>query len=129
MCQKTLNPFNIRASKSRWLGSHGTYKGFVRFDSFEYGVRAGERLIANYIRKGFTSVYSIINRYAPLSENKTSDYIGYVVASFEHYGLSPYHIVIGSDSYFRLLRCIAIYESGVMLPIEFLTYVFDKWEI
>lgn len=130
ICQKTLCPFNIRdIGNNHWLGSHGTYKGFVRFDSFELGIRAGLRLLATYIRKGYTNTRSIIERYAPAFENNSKDYLHYVNSSFDRYGVSASDIRVGSDAFFVLARAIAIYETRCVIDFDYLHYVYDKWKI
>ena len=80
------NPFNIRRSRSRWLGlgvpngdrSMLRDKEFCQFQTLKYGLRAGLLLIANYIRyHRCDTIRKIVSRFAPSSENDTSAYINY----------------------------------------------------
>ena len=74
------NPLNIRFSiANNWIGQIKPKKGFCQFKSLYYGFRAGVRLIIRYRSFGKTCISQIINRFAPPSENKTGQYIDYVV--------------------------------------------------
>ena len=77
------NPLNIRyCQRNEWLGRKGETdkkdKSFEEFKSMYFGIRAGFILISNYIRSGHRTVELIITRWAPLTENKTEDYIRHV---------------------------------------------------
>lgn len=75
----TNNPGNIRVSNNRWLGSCGSYKGFVKFRSVEFGVRALLCLLRTYRKKyHLLTIRDIISRFAPSYENMTWSYIAYV---------------------------------------------------
>lgn len=76
------NPGNIRltfnsdGSKRFWKGEvEGTDKAFKTFSSMAYGYRALFALLKEYIGKGYNTIETIINRYAPASENATDKYI------------------------------------------------------
>lgn len=130
ICQHTKCPFNIRfSSYNNWIGQIGSYKGFCKFSDYEFGIRAGMKLLANYIRKGRKSIYNIINPYAPKIENNTSAYISYIQKAFDYYSVPYTNIEIGSQSYFVLCRAIAIYETGYVISFETLKYIYDKWLI
>lgn len=74
------NPLNIRFSPmNTWKGQIGSRKGFCVFDSFEHGFRAAFVLLHNYIRRDYDTVFEIVSRWAPASENDTKSYIRYVV--------------------------------------------------
>ena len=79
------NPLNIRRVPGQhWKGqeppSNSPLKGedreFVRFSSMEYGLRAAFCILDTY-RRNYKAVCieDIINRWAPPSENATSEYI------------------------------------------------------
>ncbi len=73
------NPLNIRYNKANdWEGQSGENKGFCVFSSSKYGIRAGAKLIKNYMDSGLTSVSGIIKKWAPGSENPTNSYIDFV---------------------------------------------------
>ena len=79
------NPLNIRRVPGQhWKGqeppSNSPLKGedreFVRFSSMEYGIRAAFCILNTYRRKyKAVCVEDIIARWAPPSENATSEYI------------------------------------------------------
>ena len=78
------NPLNIRrVAGQRWKGEilpsiQGGDGGgsFVRFSSIEYGIRAAFCILDTYRRKyQDVCVEDIIARWAPPSENATSEYI------------------------------------------------------
>ena len=78
------NPLNIRrVAGQHWKGEilpsiQGGDGGgsFVRFSSIEYGLRAAFCILDTYRRKyKAVCIEDIINRWAPPSENATSEYI------------------------------------------------------
>ena len=74
------NPLNIRrVAGSHWKGeivSPIEDKEFVQFASVEYGIRAAFCILDTYRRKyKAVCIEDIINRWAPPSENATSEYI------------------------------------------------------
>lgn len=74
---KNNNPGNIRWNPLiEWDGEiDGKDISFVTFKSMPYGIRALMKLLLNYEKRGYNSISKIINRYAPPSENNTSNYI------------------------------------------------------
>ncbi len=76
------NPGNLRITKQRWQGQKETQDDhdFLAFDSPLMGLRALMKVLLTYQMKyGLDTVESIINRFAPPSENATDNYI-YAVA-------------------------------------------------
>lgn len=75
------NPFNIKKSSSSWFGKkpNSTDPVFEQFESIFFGIRAGLKLLLNYVKNGYDTPRKIINRFAPGSENPTSNYIDYVI--------------------------------------------------
>lgn len=71
------NPGNIRhGEKWQGLADNQTDGSFCMFISPEYGIRALAKILINYQKKyGLRDVRSIINRFAPPSENDTESYI------------------------------------------------------
>jgi len=73
------NPLNIRrVAGTKWKGqrTEQTDKSFVQFESLEWGIRAAFCILNTYRRKyKAVCVEDIINRWAPPSENATSEYI------------------------------------------------------
>lgn len=113
IAQKCRNPLNIRASvKNNWLGSRGSYKGFVVFNSSKMGYRAALMLLRNYVRKGYDTVGSIINRWAPPSENDTESYVKTVCSLIDD-ACTPETKIVGTATLCMLCRAMARVESGV----------------
>ena len=75
------NPLNIRKSQNNWLGKvAGLDKDFETFDTMEHGIRAAFVIVRTYIRKhNCTTVTQLINRWAPATENDTSQYVASVL--------------------------------------------------
>lgn len=74
------NPLNIRIG-NKWLGEVPcpTDNQFEQFTKMEYGIRAGFLLIKRYIeRYHLNTIFLIVSRWAPPSENKTCAYIAAV---------------------------------------------------
>lgn len=79
------NPLNIRKGNN-WRGERHPQKdkSFEEFESMTYGVRAGFKILKNYMT-GYggktaclNTVRLIIKRWAPPSENATERYIDFV---------------------------------------------------
>lgn len=81
------NPLNIRKGNN-WQGekSPQTDSEFEQFESMAMGVRAGMKILRNYItgydghRQPIDTIEKIITRWAPPSENNTRKYIDRVSA-------------------------------------------------
>lgn len=79
------NPLNIRKGNN-WQGERypQSDKAFEEFESMEYGIRAGMKLLRHYITgyngrtRPFNTVEKIIRRWAPPFENATDKYIDFV---------------------------------------------------
>ena len=79
LAEQTNNPLNIRYNPAnRWQGQTGELKGFCVFRSQAYGIRAGYKLLVNYIKNGHNTLEKIISRWAPPTENNTENYIRFV---------------------------------------------------
>lgn len=73
------NPLNIRHNPcNNWRGMDGNEKGFVKFTSVAYGIRAAYIILTNYIKNGCNTLEDIISRWAPPCENNTERYIDFV---------------------------------------------------
>lgn len=76
------NPLNIRKGNN-WQGERHpqTDPAFEEFTSMQYGIRAGFKLIRNYmsgfngLTKKINTIEGIIKRWAPSNENNTRAYI------------------------------------------------------
>ena len=71
------NPFNIRSDTNNlWKGEIRSTDPFVRFQSQEYGLRAGFKLLLNYQEHyNLHTIEQIVHRFAPPHENNTEHYI------------------------------------------------------
>lgn len=87
------NPFNIKKSSSDWYGKKkdSTDPTFEQFTCMYFGIRAGMKLLCNYVDKGFDTPRKIIERFAPRSENATTAYLHYIMRNTR--GV----VVIGAD--------------------------------
>ena len=117
------NPGNIEYSpNTNWLGldSKNPSDGrFCRFKSPEYGIRALTRILKNYTKRdgtagigltGIDTVYEIIHRWAPPSENNTDAYVKSVASAL---GVdAKQHIELTEDVLLRLVKAIILHENG-----------------
>jgi hypothetical protein len=73
------NPFNIEHDgKTVWRGQSADQPdpSFVKFDdAVAGGLRAGFRILLNYLKKDIHTIPTILNRWAPPSENDTDAYV------------------------------------------------------
>jgi len=79
--QRTNNPFNVRYSKSNdWQGADTSIRerGYEGFENADYGIRAADRVLENYGKKGISTLRDALDRYAPSSENPTESYIDFI---------------------------------------------------
>lgn len=109
------NPFNIRKSGESWLGKlpNSTDSDFEQFVNIRFGIRAGLVLLRTYIRKyNLCSVSSIINRFAPESENNTSAYVSFVSARLFNLGYTDGNIDFATPQFIELVCAMLIFESG-----------------
>lgn len=105
LIERTNNPLNIRFSSSNyWRGQTANIKGFCAFKSMDYGYRAAYLLLCNYIRNGHNTIESIINRWAPPSENNTENYIKFV----EEETMIDKHKTLGYESLYDYWTIILI---------------------
>ena len=72
------NPGNIRPGAG-FYGEMGDDGGYAEFESDEAGIRAIQRLLGTYGSKyGINTLRGLTNRYAPPSENPTSNYLDFL---------------------------------------------------
>lgn len=116
------NPFNIKRSRHPWVGktTFDNEKVFEVFTNMEFGLRAGIKLLVTYIERGYNTPRKIINRFAPHSENPTSNYLWFVCRN------NTYTPWIGEDDVISLPRdyekflylCYRILEFETSLPSD-----------
>lgn len=115
------NPFNIKVGVNNWLHAKPLICNtdnnhvFEQFDNMVYGIRAGQKLLLNYIHLfGITTIHEIISRFAPSCENRTGYYVAFVCN--DKYGntiLSPEDAIDTEDKFFHLCERICKMESGL----------------
>ena len=117
------NPLNIRRSSTHWQGARKeqTDKSFVQFETMAYGYRAAWKILQTYYErfcmqsKPFT-VRTIIERWAPPTENDTEAYIRSVLKLSSIGGKENLLPPANSTSYGRLSRLLAamtVIENGI----------------
>jgi len=106
------NPGNIRLSNTTWQGqvpaAQQTDGSFIQFISPEYGIRAIAKIMDSYAARGLNTVQSIINRWAPPTENDTGAYVQAVSNSM---GVDP-NAAISRADYPALIAAIINHENG-----------------
>lgn len=111
------NPGNIRESandRTQWFGERATDddKAFEEFEQPEHGIRAMATVLRNYQRKHLlNTVESIIDRWAPTSENNTSAYVRWVCHQLEVAPIEPIDLN-QVDTMRRLVCAIIRHENG-----------------
>jgi hypothetical protein len=113
--ERINNPGNLRKSANTWVGlspdqSHDT--SFAAFIAPEYGIRAMAKLLVNYGHKGFNTIASILNRYAPQSDNNnTTAYIQAVQYAMNVGADTPLDLS-DRDTLKSLVNAIIAHEQG-----------------
>lgn len=125
------NPLNIRKG-SNWRGEikHQTDNQFEQFESLEYGLRAGMKLIKNYIEgkssagKPLNTIEKIISRWAPPSENVTRKYIDYVCGCT---GMHPAETISFQDreKICNIVQAMTMVECGQAVDLEVIKSAYD----
>ena len=111
------NPLNIRyKERNNWQGQTKPVKGFCTFKTLFYGYRAAIMLIIRYRSFGCDTVRSIINRWAPSSDNNnTQEYIAFVADSL---CVSPDHVVTNDDLYLMLSAMTRIEQGSFSVSTD-----------
>lgn len=115
------NPLNIEKGNN-WMGERHPQMDtrFEEFKSVQYGLRAGFKLIKNYLNEGGrfartdNTIYKIINRFAPSAENNTLAYINTVCAAT---GINAHEVIRFSDrrKIVAIVRAMAFVECGAWI--------------
>lgn len=105
------NPGNIRYNKANnWQGQVGQDNaGFVVFSSMAYGVRAMNRLLDNYARRGLVTIESIIPVWAPAADNNNEQ--AYIASVAHHTGFDQ-RKPLGVNEREKLIAAIIYHENG-----------------
>lgn len=128
------NPLNIRIGNN-WQGEKAvqTDKVFEQFESMTYGLRAGFKILRNYMsgydgrQRPLNCVADIITRWAPPSENDTKAYIKRVC---DFSGLHPYERVRFSDrtKMIAIVDGMCRVECGRPVQIDVIASAYDLLE-
>lgn len=118
------NPLNIRKGNN-WKGERKvqTDKAFEEFETLQYGLRAGLKLIRNQIsgfngsRPKFNTIGKLIKVWAPPSENQTLRYMDFVCQAV---GKQPFDIIREDDQKLicDIARAMAFVECGQWIDID-----------
>lgn len=118
------NPLNIRKG-SNWKGLSPVQgdKSFCVFSSMRYGVRAAIYLLLKYYKKyELHTIYDIISRWAPESENFTKLYCMYVAKllriPYNFIGTLDLKLSTDSERLYDLLCAMIYVENGQHLYIN-----------
>lgn len=106
------NVLNIRGSKSfSWAGQTGETRGFCDFEGIEMCRRAGLYLLMrSYRRAGVVKLEEVIKRWAPPTENNTSNYVDFVC---KRSGLQRGFVLRFLSDFASVLAAMEIMEIGV----------------
>lgn len=125
------NPLNIRKGNN-WKGevAVSTDREFEQFVSMQMGVRAGFKILKNYMTgygsrvKALTNVHDIIHRWAPPSENNCRAYIDSVCRVS---GLHEYERLQFSDrnKMLALVDGMIRVECGQPISLDIIASAYD----
>jgi hypothetical protein len=113
------NPGNIKMTGSTWGGeipeAQNTDGTFEQFTTFEYGVRAMIKLVTNHIKNGYNTIEKLLHKYAPSSENPTSNYISFVVKETGY--PKDAGLLLTKATLKKLVQAMAKFENGQSYPM------------
>lgn len=120
------NPLNIRIGNV-WLGEvkENTDGEFEQFTSMLYGLRAAIVLLRRYIcHYHLNSIAQIVSRWAPRSENYTSQYIKFVSKRVE---IDDDAKIDFTDkiTICKLVEAMAYYECGTLIDYGAIEKAYD----
>lgn len=110
--ERNNNPGNIRHG-SNWQGLAEKQRdtSFCTFTESKFGIRALAKVLLVYRAKGYDTVRSIVDRWAPPSENNTGAYVAAVAATMK---VDPdTHLDVGEyRQMYPLVDAIIRHENG-----------------
>lgn len=125
------NPLNIRKGNN-WQGEvqHQTDSAFEQFTSMEFGLRAGIKILRNWISgranrgHAIDTIEKIVSRWAPPSENNTARYIDFVS---KRSGIDPRERIWFTDrkKIVAIVEAMAMYENGVSVNTDLIESAYD----
>jgi hypothetical protein len=108
------NPGNIRYNGIEWQGlaNPPTDGAFCIFRDAHHGIRALAKLLRNYyMHYGIRTIHSIINRFAPSTENLTDAYIASVCKATGFDAQTQLDLE-NTDVMLALIKAIIKHENG-----------------
>ena len=125
------NPLNIRKGNN-WKGERPkqTDKAFEEFETMEMGIRAGFKILKNYITgysgktKPYDTIEKVVRRWAPPTENATEKYIQFVA---DDAGLHRYQKIDFKNKsvMVRIVDAMIFVECGQRVPADVISSAYD----
>lgn len=125
------NPLNIRKGNN-WKGErpNQTDKSFEEFETMEMGIRAGFKILKNYITgyggktKPYDTIEKVIRRWAPPTENATEKYIQFVAddAGQHRYQKIDFR---NKSVMVRIVDAMIFVECGQRVPADVISSAYD----
>lgn len=125
------NPLNIRKGNN-WKGErpNQTDKAFEEFETMEMGIRAGFKILKNYITgyggktKPYDTIEKVIRRWAPPTENATEKYIQFVA---DDAGVHRYQKIDFRNKYVmvRIVDAMIFVECGQRVAKDIISSAYD----
>lgn len=125
------NPLNIRKGNN-WKGERHpqTDKSFEEFQTMEMGIRAGFKLLKNYITgyggkvHPYNTIEKIVRRWAPPTENATQRYIDFVAKDS---GINATQIIKFTDrsSMVKIVDAMIFVECGQRVSRDTIQSAYD----
>lgn len=123
---KNCNPLNIKISTNNWKGKiKGTDPTFETFTSCYFGYRAALLCLRHHYFNGHRTISSLINKWAPNSENQTNRYVDYVSKSMRVN--QDIEINWNAETIYRLMFFMCIFENGYFFEDNALAVVIQKY--
>lgn len=120
--ERNCNPLNIKKTNIKW---HGKIEGkdhlFETFKDCYCGYRAAIICLYKHYRTGSNTINLLINKWAPTSENHTSNYVDYVCSLSS---LAPNQVFLWSyPNVYLIMYHMCVFENGKIIDREALTKV------
>lgn len=123
--KRNNNPLNIKRTVINWKGEKKdiTDPDFEEFESMMWGLRAGLRNMRTHFMKGANTIYMIVSKWAPPSENNTLKYCEFVVSE-SGYPIDQ-ELTWEKDVMFPVVSAMCKMESNLTLTKELYE---EAWE-
>lgn len=125
------NPLNIRKGNN-WKGErpNQTDKAFEEFETMEMGIRAGFKILKNYVTgyggkiQPYDTIDKIIRRWAPPTENATERYIDFVARDS---GIHRYQRIDWKNKsvMVRIVDAMIFVECGQRVATDVISSAYD----